>query len=871
MPQDKPPTPSEAASELLRRRVARNDGAEYRHYVSGLKVAPHSRLVWKKLHDVMEGRTKRLMVFMPPGSAKTLDISHHFPAYYLSKYPQYPIIGATHTDKFAEQNGRRVRNIIQSDEHQTLFPGVTVSEESSAAARWELSNGGMYMGFGVGATVVGRRAGGLILDDVVAGIAAADSAVERDFVYSWYGADLSTRLIPNGFIILVMCVAEGERVLTVERGWVPIQDINVGEYVWTYDNGVPKKRAVLKKSCSGEDDILSVVSQSSTLRVNKRHPFLVVAGGGKRKDWSLEWRDAGSLQPGDVVVTQKNITHNDGYRFQNPYTGKIANHDLYWMLGFILGDGWIAKTKTRVQAFCVALSKYPTLNEKITSTIFKVFGKGVYTTKYGYVRVCSAPIAKWLISIGFGGTAHTKRVPSWVYKMRASDQRAFLRGYLDADGYQRQGVKKEQKEHLKQWTASSCNRALLDDFRLLARMCGVKPTKIYENHLLRKAPNSKEAKHHLNFMTRFNFKNGRIEKRARYNGQRELGMNYRFEEIDAVIPGGRSPVYDLTVEGSENFIAEGFVVHNTRYHPDDIAGRLLAGSSAKFGDQWEVLSLPALAKAGDPLGRVEGEALWPEWQSKKELLRIKSQPSMTARLWASLYQQEPVAEGGNIIQRSWFKLWRSKEPPECKYIIQSWDTALSKDNRAAYSSCLTYGVFDEPDTGLPAMILLSRWRAKKEYPELKAMARRLYFNYLDDRTDMPMLHPTKMSPDILLIEDQATGKPLIAEFARAGIIAHAFPAQKYGSKDNRLKMSMDIMEAGRIYVPAIPPNFTQPRKFADEYITSLSAWPASEARDDVDATSQAIIRLKTSGWIYQAEDKPPEPGWREYQSKEAIY
>lgn len=513
MPQNNIPTPAEAAQEILRRRLARADGAEYRRYVSGLPVARHSRLLWSKLHDVMEGRTKRLMIFMPPGSAKTLDCSHHFPAFYLSKYPQYPIIGATHTDKFAEQNGRRVRNIIHSDEHRILFPDITVSEDSSAAARWELSNGGMYMGFGVGATVVGRRAGGLILDDVVAGIAAADSQVERNFVWDWFGADLSTRLIPDGWIILVM----------------------------------------------------------------------------------------------------------------------------------------------------------------------------------------------------------------------------------------------------------------------------------------------------------------------------------------------------------------------TRYHPDDIAGRLLAGSSAAFGDKWDVLSLPALAKVRDPLGRTEGDPLWPEWQSKKELLRIKAQPSMSARLWAALYQQEPVAEGGNIIQRSWFKLWRSKEPPECKYIIQSWDTAVSKKDKSAFSSCLTFGVFDEPETGMPALILLSRWRARVEYPDLKAMARRLYFNYLDDRFDMPMKNPPKLSPDMLLIEDQATGKPLIAEFMRAGIQATAFPVQKYGDKDARLRLSMDIMEGGRVYVPAIPPNFTQPRKFADEYITSLCAWPASDARDDVDATSQCIIRLKTSGWIFQTEDKPPPPPWREYQPKEAIY
>lgn len=507
------PTPDAAITELQRRRAARADGGAYREYVSGLKVARHSRLLWDKLTDVMEGRTKRLMIFMPPGSAKTLDCSHHFPSYYLSKYPQYPIIGATHTDKFAESNGRRVRNIIMSDEHRAVFPDITVREDSSAAARWELTNGGMYMGFGVGATVVGRRAGGLILDDVVAGIQAADSQTERDFVWSWYGADLSTRLIPGGWIILVM----------------------------------------------------------------------------------------------------------------------------------------------------------------------------------------------------------------------------------------------------------------------------------------------------------------------------------------------------------------------TRYHPDDIAGRLLAGSSSQFGDKWEVLSLPALAKDNDPLGRAEGEPLWPEWQSKKELHRIKNQPSMTGRLWSALYQQEPVMEAGNIVKRDWIKLWRGTEPPECAFILQSWDTAVTDKSTSAYSSCLTFGVFTEPETNMPAMILLSRWRGRVDYHDLKAMARRLNHNYLDDRFDMPKHNPVKMSPDILVIEDEATGKPLIAEFARAGISAFAFPARRYGNKDARLQLSLDILESGRLYVPAIPPLFTQPRKFADEFITSLCAYPASTSRDDVDACSQAIIKLKTSGWIYQPEDRPPDKPWKEYEPRGALY
>lgn len=510
-------TPAEAAAELLKRRRARADGGAYREYISGLYMARHSRFIWDKLNTLKPGCGARMMFFLPPGSAKTTDISHHFPAHYLTKFPQYPIIGATHTDKFAEQNGRRVRGILMSDEHRVLFPDITVREDSAAAARFELTNNGMYMGFGVGATVVGRRAGGIIMDDVVAGIAAADSQTERDFVWNWWGADLSTRLVPGGWVILVM----------------------------------------------------------------------------------------------------------------------------------------------------------------------------------------------------------------------------------------------------------------------------------------------------------------------------------------------------------------------TRYHPDDIAGRLLAASQQKYGDKWEVISLPAIAKENDPLGRKPGEALWPQWQNEKELHRIKNQAHMSARLWAALYQQEPYAEAGNVIRREWVKMWRSKEPPECKYIIQSWDTAATPSANAqkttAYSSCITLGIFDDPETKAPAMILLSRWRARVDYHDLKAMARRLAWNYLDDRFDMPMHNPHKMPPDVILIEDESTGKPLLQEFARAGIQATAFPSRKYGSKDARLQLSLDVLSEGRLFVPAIPPMFTQPRKFADEFITSLTAYPASTARDDVDALSQAIIRLKTSGWIYQQQDAPTPPSWREYRPPEPLY
>jgi predicted phage terminase large subunit-like protein len=85
------------------------------------------------------------------------------------------------------------------------------------------------------------------------------------------------------------------------------------------------------------------------------------------------------------------------------------------------------------------------------------------------------------------------------------------------------------------------------------------------------------------------------------------------------------------------------VLIQTRWHEDDLAGRLLDAE----GDQWEVLDLPAINN--------DGEALWPEWYDLKALNRIKD--TIGQREWSALYQQQPQPDDGTYFQRAWFKEW----------------------------------------------------------------------------------------------------------------------------------------------------------------------------------------------------------------------
>jgi predicted phage terminase large subunit-like protein len=118
------------------------------------------------------------------------------------------------------------------------------------------------------------------------------------------------------------------------------------------------------------------------------------------------------------------------------------------------------------------------------------------------------------------------------------------------------------------------------------------------------------------------------------------------DEIVEILPDGTEDVFDIQVERTENFIANGFVSHNTRWHEDDLGGRILERES----EQWHVLKLPMEACSGDALGRHPGERLWPEWFTEQMVIDAKRD----ARSWSALYQQEPAPEEGTYFKREWF-------------------------------------------------------------------------------------------------------------------------------------------------------------------------------------------------------------------------
>jgi predicted phage terminase large subunit-like protein len=190
----------EAAIELLKRRQARRSLTDFAKLV-GFEPAAHHRLLIESLEKVATGKVPRLMIFMPPGSAKSTYASILFPAWYLAQEDAGNVIAASHGTELAERFGRKVRGLV--NEHATTL-GYTLSHDSSAAGRWETSSRREYYAAGVGVGIAGFRSKLSIIDDPFRSRQDADSKVTRDRVWEWFNDDLDTRLVPGGSQVLVM-------------------------------------------------------------------------------------------------------------------------------------------------------------------------------------------------------------------------------------------------------------------------------------------------------------------------------------------------------------------------------------------------------------------------------------------------------------------------------------------------------------------------------------------------------------------------------------------------------------------------------------------------------------------------------------------
>jgi predicted phage terminase large subunit-like protein len=285
-----------------------------------------------------------------------------------------------------------------------------------------------------------------------------------------------------------------------------------------------------------------------------------------------------------------------------------------------------------------------------------------------------------------------------------------------------------------------------------------------------------------------------------------------------------------------------------RIHESDLTGHILKNDKA--GD-WVKLIIPMeymeTRKCKTLIGNKEwqdprtktGELMFPDRFGEREVHNYKT--TLGSLGYASQYQQMPVPAEGGIIKRHWFLPIKDTNILKYSLILQSWDTAISDKQDAAFSACTTWGVVESYDEGvLPKIVLLSTWKGRVGYPDLRERARRLFLNY-QDVGEEPIKNIRKQA-DVCLIEAKATGDPLVRDLKKIGIPAVGFYPK--GDKEYRVHRITPYLESGFVFLPTIEGDEKKLRPYAESFLNDVSMFPKGDSRDLTDSMTQAIAWLR---------------------------
>ena len=462
----------------------------------------------------------------------------------------------------------------------------------------------------------------------------------REELLAWFGVPPHLA----GFLTKVTCLP-GDVLVYTEHGPRPVSEVWAGDRVWSLTGAKRFELArVFRAQQTGIDPILTIKTRGRTLRCNAQHRVLVRRkfpnpqpgiGGYRKVVWRNLWLEADQLQVGDYLVALNGLPEQESWSCP---TRDQVTEAFMEVCGLLLGDGNIVYQQGKAVGVTFARHRAApymdhyrqAMRDSFTSLVRPRAGRtcnepGCRRPHYGrgLCNLCwakryrgsaagtlpphatqpvhlreaercttfrSRSAAEELRQLGFIGTAHTKRVPPWVFTLAPDLQLAFLRGYLDSDG----------AADAHGWiTYSSVNRALLEDIRHLCMGLGVPVGEVryyrsecqpeiqgrivqpcgvmYQLFLFDVRANRRIGSHHPRKAA--NLANARVPERVtRYasgfqgrGGSPESRPGTYFEieggALHAITSIEQSaiaqPVYDLGVEGNRNFIANGLIVHNS--------------------------------------------------------------------------------------------------------------------------------------------------------------------------------------------------------------------------------------------------------------------------------------------------------------------
>lgn len=788
---------------------------KYEHYLElvhhgSYEHFAHTKLICEYLQRVAEGEQLHLMVELPPRHGKSMTVTETFPSYYLGRNPDKRVITSAYNDDLARKFGRLNRNKFAEFAHQVFDEDI--SRDNSSTSDWGVQNkrGGM-ISTGIGGSITGQ------------------------------GAD---------------CFVAGTLVDT-EIGKMDIKDLHEMEkppLVLSYNHQSSKleykQLQVTRRKKANELTKISTISGNEIISTREHRYY----------DYERGYREAGIFRPGDKLTVQRvKEEHNVPCLWGKE---KRQRHILQSMLpigkkensyiGMQLMWNSIRESFLRIQEI---------IKEK--SNRFLLFRKMFKGTPFiqEFKELCflwrqekerQQILQQRMHGKGPRRTQNKDRVSGVQHSFcsEITQNGMLFKGMCEQITFNKNDGK--TKQSLQRWN------------ELRKNVCGHATFDIGEGQkavpsLWRGRENDYDCSQSETFKpSDTSQRRGRDEQQRNKLNNAMYNMPYNSSQIESEsirtvenYEEKGTIVYDIQVADNHNFFANNVLVHNcliiddpiknskealsktireniwsewestlstrlhdgasvivimTRWHEDDLIGRLLATSPYK----WDRIRLPAVAEDDDDmLGREIGEPLCPELGYDTDWANLKKQ-EVGSRTWASLFQQRPSPEQGAIFQRNWIK-YVNTAPASYESMVMSWDFTFKDADTSDY----VVGQVWQKTGG--EFYCIDQIRAQLDFTQSVQAVVNLKNKYPRCRT--------------ILIEDKANGPAIINTLKQrvSGII----PITPRESKVARAYAVTPYFEAGNVHYLNSTPHL-------NDMIEELVSFPNSKHDDTVDATTQAL-------------------------------
>jgi len=312
-----------------------------------------------------------------------------------------------------------------------------------------------------------------------------------------------------------------------------------------------------------------------------------------------------------------------------------------------------------------------------------------------------------------------------------------------------------------------------------------------------------------------------------------------------------------------------------RIHEDDATGHFISLRHKnvahlvlplEYDPSMHCKTVPLTANSNKPwedFRTKPGQILWPELYTPDMIEELKKGLNSEYHRSSQL-QQRPAPAQGTIIKREWFKVWKDRLP-DCEYIIQSWDTAVSNEITACDSAMTTWGLFRN-DNYHYNIILLNAWSGKLQQPDLRRMIKKCYHDYNTREFSAEIVDGSK--PTVTIIEEVGNSMGLIQDLRRGGMFIHGFNPKSHGvKKENRVspgakvgraRLASQLIENGLVWLPARYPDYEKITPAAMDFAQAALKFPHGGGKDYVDSMSQAFLYIMKTNIVYMKGEELDE-------------